>query len=118
MNGKIVKIDRKHGTLFVFQCVKNLRVNGDPTNKLIHGFGSLRESDLSNQAKRLEFWLRTMSAMDKLIAENVITKIQADKISGQFERVVSKQFLPLPLPAPTKSQIKSLEAKYPILSKS
>lgn len=114
-NGKILKKYTKHGITFNFRVVKNLRdAHKMPTSITIKGLGSFRQPDLKDTAKRLEFWIRVSSGIQELVNEKKITIAEADKIRKQFAKIVPTKSLPLPHSI-TKTEIKSLEAKYPIL---
>jgi hypothetical protein len=88
LNGKTIKVKTRYGTRFTFQVVRNLRKDGKPTNEIVKGLGSLRSSRLNDTQAVLGFWLRVTTTLNQLLAENRISRADANKVKRKFEAVV------------------------------
>jgi hypothetical protein len=112
-NGKILKTVRNSGTLFSFQVVRNLRVNGKPTNHVLKGMGSLHESKINDGAARLGFWLNVTDKLNELLKEGKITHADAETIKSKFAAVVPPiNRKSSPRPALEKAEFDRLAERY------
>jgi hypothetical protein len=106
MNGKIQQTD---GRLY-FRVVKNLRIEGKPTNLLIKTVASVPPANLKDNAYRVAVSAKIDAELRKLKAEKKITAADIAKIKGKFA---------VRLARPKKPSLdESLLTAYPFLRKS
>jgi hypothetical protein len=106
MNGKIQQTD---GRLY-FRVVKNLRIEGKPTNLLIKTVASVPPANLKDNAYRVAVSAKIDAELKKLKADGKISAAEIKKIKEKFSVVLAR---------PKKLKLDAgLLAAYPFLGKS
>lgn len=84
MNGKM----QHAGGRLYFRVVKNLRIEGKPTNHLIKTVASVPPEQLKDAAFRASVSAKIDAELKKLKAEKKITAMDVEKIKERFSKVL------------------------------
>jgi hypothetical protein len=91
MNGKI----QQTGNRVYFRVVKNLRIDGRPTNQLIKTVAAAPSASLKDNSMRVAVVAKIDAELKKLKAEGKISASDISKIKGKFGKVLARPKKPM-----------------------